>query len=36
LNLRTIREARERGTVLPLRDSLTTDEVLATTERIPL
>jgi predicted amidohydrolase len=36
LNLETIRESRERGTVLPLRDSQTTAEVLATMEHIKL
>jgi len=36
LNLATIRESRERGTVLPLRDSLTADEVTASIERIAL
>ncbi len=30
MNLETIRAARETGTVLPLRDSLTTDEVIST------
>ncbi len=36
LNLETIRESRERGTVLPLRDSCTTAEVLATLEHVKL
>ncbi len=36
LNLETIRESRERGTVLPLRDSKTTAEVLATMEHVTL
>ncbi len=36
LNLDTIRESRERGTVLPLRDSITTAEVLATLDRVEL
>jgi predicted amidohydrolase len=36
MNLDTIRESRERGTVLPLRDSVTTAEVLATLDRVEL
>lgn len=36
LSLDTIQESRERGTVLPLRDSQTTAEVLATMEHITL
>lgn len=36
LNLRTIRETRSHGTVLPLRDSQTTAEVVARTEVVSL
>jgi predicted amidohydrolase len=36
LNLELIRESRERGTVLPLRDSQRTAEVLAHTDRVEL
>lgn len=36
LNLKTIEEARKTGTVLPLRDSQKTDEVLASVEVIKL
>jgi predicted amidohydrolase len=36
LNLAMIRESRKKGTVLPLRDSQTTAEVLSTLEVVPL
>ncbi|MGF1634647.1 MAG: carbon-nitrogen hydrolase family protein [Phycisphaerae bacterium] len=36
LNMDTIRESRERGTVLPLRDSMTTAEVLGFLENVRL
>jgi hypothetical protein len=36
LNLKTIAESRETGTVLPLRDSQKTDEVSARVEVIKL
>lgn len=36
LNLMTIQESRTRGTVLPLRDSSTTAEVVSTLEVLPL
>jgi predicted amidohydrolase len=36
LNLQTIRESRQSGTVLPLRDSMTTSEVISTLEVVKL